>query len=281
MFKNRIQENYKRLTPGFRKLADYLLQNTFNASFLTADELARQANVAAATVAGFCQELGYTHYEDLAQEIKNHVHQQIVTTYHDIQSLEKAEFLNRVQNNLIRQLQEFQATQTTALARVCEILEGAPHIWAAGDYSSYDIAAIFVRGLQAFEKPATSFHTTATEIAIHLAQMQAGEVLFVVASKYHDVVDASYTIKLAREKGLRTICMAEPSAAAVTREAEMALTIPAPDLITPVGLGTPLAIISIILETLVAQDKNLIVKRLTDMLTLFGQLREMRRQNPR
>ncbi|MBN2005571.1 MAG: MurR/RpiR family transcriptional regulator [Anaerolineae bacterium] len=280
MFKERIQENYKQLTPGFRKLADHILENAFNVAFLTSEELARTVNVEHATVAGFCRELGYTGYEDLVQEIKSQIHQQIVTTYHDIRTLEKTEFLTRVQNTFIQNLQKFHAIQTATLVRVCEALDEAPYIWATGDYSSYDIAAIFVRGLQAFERPATVFHATASEAAIHFSRMQAGEALFTVASKHHDVVDAGYTIKLAREKGLRTICLVVASAETIAREAEMVLTIPTPDVTTPVNLGMPLAIISTILEALVAQDKNTVVNRFGDMFTYFGQLREMRAQKP-
>ena len=36
MFKERIREYYDALTPGFRKLADFLMQNTLDAAFLTA-----------------------------------------------------------------------------------------------------------------------------------------------------------------------------------------------------------------------------------------------------
>jgi len=40
VFKERIREYYDDLTPGFRKLADFLVLNTMDAAFLTASELA-------------------------------------------------------------------------------------------------------------------------------------------------------------------------------------------------------------------------------------------------
>ncbi len=279
MFKELIQENYERLTPGFRKLANYIFHHTFNVAFLTSEELARQAAVAPTTITGFCRELGYASYEDLSQEIKNYIHQKITTSYRDIQSQEKNEFIGHVQENLIQRLEHVHATQTDSLVRACTILEKAPYIWAAGDFSSYDIATIFVRGLQAFEKPATVFHVTATEIATSLAQMQAGEVLFVVASNHHDTGDALTVIRLAREKGLQTICLAVASAERAANEADVTIFFPSPDIKTPVNLGTPLAIVSIILESLVAQDTDLIVGKFTEMFTLAGKLREMRHED--
>jgi DNA-binding MurR/RpiR family transcriptional regulator len=58
MFQDRIRENYDGLTPGFRRLADFLMTNTLDAAFLTATELSRRVGVDPATVVRFAQEFG-------------------------------------------------------------------------------------------------------------------------------------------------------------------------------------------------------------------------------
>ncbi len=42
MFKERIRENYDGLTPGFRKLADFIMDSTLDVAFLTATELSKR-----------------------------------------------------------------------------------------------------------------------------------------------------------------------------------------------------------------------------------------------
>ena len=73
MFKERIRKYYDALTPGFRKLADFIMQNTLDAAFLTASELARRVDVDPATVVRFSQEIGYSGYRELSREIKRYV----------------------------------------------------------------------------------------------------------------------------------------------------------------------------------------------------------------
>ncbi len=83
MFKERIREYYDALTPGFRKLADFIMQNTLDAAFLTASELARRVNVDPATVVRFSQEIGYSGYRELSREIKRYVRDQVTATYRE------------------------------------------------------------------------------------------------------------------------------------------------------------------------------------------------------
>ena len=42
MFRERIEEHYGNLTPGFRRLADFILNQTLDVAFLTATELSPQ-----------------------------------------------------------------------------------------------------------------------------------------------------------------------------------------------------------------------------------------------
>ena len=73
MFQDRIRANYDGLTPGFRKLADFIMNSTLDVAFLTATELSRRVGVDPATVVRFAQELGYSGFRELSIEIKRYV----------------------------------------------------------------------------------------------------------------------------------------------------------------------------------------------------------------
>ena len=81
MFRDKIQENYEELSPRFRSLADFILENTLDVGFLTATELARRVGVDPATVVRFSQELGYSGYRELSREIKRYINQQLAQRY--------------------------------------------------------------------------------------------------------------------------------------------------------------------------------------------------------
>ena len=71
------EEQIRRERPGmsksFAKLADFLLDNYVEASFMTASELAQVLNLDAATVVRFSQQLGYGGYPRLQKEIRQKV----------------------------------------------------------------------------------------------------------------------------------------------------------------------------------------------------------------
>jgi len=81
MFREKIQQNYDDLTPSFRKLADFMLQNQLDAAFMTATELANRLGVDAATVVRFAQELGYTGFRELSKEIQEVVRSELKASY--------------------------------------------------------------------------------------------------------------------------------------------------------------------------------------------------------
>jgi len=61
------------MSKSFAKLADFLLDNYVEASFMTASELAQVLNLDAATVVRFSQQLGYGGYPRLQKEIRQKV----------------------------------------------------------------------------------------------------------------------------------------------------------------------------------------------------------------
>ena len=70
MFRDRIQAKYNELTPSFRKLADFILQEPLDAAFMTATEMAQRMDVDAATVVRFAQTLGYSGFRQLIKEVQ-------------------------------------------------------------------------------------------------------------------------------------------------------------------------------------------------------------------
>jgi len=141
VFKERIREYYDDLTPGFRKLADFLVLNTMDAAFLTASELARQVGVDPATVVRFSQEIGYSGYRELSREIKRYVRDQVTATYREAKEAKTEEdVLNVILDNTEQQLQHFRATEIPSLAKVIEVLKQASRIWITGEFTSFDLA---------------------------------------------------------------------------------------------------------------------------------------------
>jgi DNA-binding MurR/RpiR family transcriptional regulator len=69
-YEERIRKERPYMSKSFAKLADFLLDQYVEASFMTASELAHALNLDAATVVRFSQHLGYGGYPKLQREIR-------------------------------------------------------------------------------------------------------------------------------------------------------------------------------------------------------------------
>ncbi len=278
MFQTRIREMYDKLTPGYRRLADYLINHTIEAAFLTAVELARRANVDQATVVRFAQDIGYPGYRDLSREIKRYVQDQLTHTYrHGEGNLSEEELIRTLYQNMDQQLQHYFTTETPQLAQAVSILNQASRVWLTGESISYNLAEVLARELRYLGIQATTFEPTLTESALFLENMQADEVLFAFAIA--DVSpDTGHVIKLARQKGLKTICLTSYGTTLPAREAEIALVTP---IRTPAGLvsfAIPLTLIGLIWETPCGLRPEQAMKVAVETFENLGVLRALREE---
>ncbi len=78
-YEERIRESRPSLSPSLRRLADFLLDSSIQAAFLTATELAHTLDIDPATVVRFAQKLDYPGYPQLQREIRDKVRRELIS----------------------------------------------------------------------------------------------------------------------------------------------------------------------------------------------------------
>ncbi|MEA3308567.1 MAG: MurR/RpiR family transcriptional regulator [Chloroflexota bacterium] len=251
MFQERIREHYAELTPGFRKLADFITVHTLDMAFLTTTGLARRVGVDQATVVRFSQTIGYSGYRELSRELHNHVLALLTTSYQQAsESQTAAEMAGALAQNTIQHIQQGIASEAAKLGQAAEILNTANHIWLVGEGISYPLAGYLRAALHTAKMPATLFQPSLGESADVLAQMEPGDALVTISIR-NPSIDSGYVVRLAREKGVKTITFTDFGVGLPDREAE--LTISA-DTTSPIGIpsvGSLFTLLSIMLELLI------------------------------
>ncbi len=280
MFQTQIREAYDSLTPGFRRLADFIVNSTVEAAFLTAVELARRVDVDQATVVRFAQEIGYPGYRELSREIKQYVQDQITITYRRSEENHREEGIIRtLYQSLNQNLQHYFATDTPLVAQAIRTLHQAPHVWVVGEAISHNLAQIFAEELNYIGIPATAFKPTLTEAAAMLEQMQSNDVLFAFAVVGVGL-DTGYVVKLARQRGLTTICLTSYGTMLPAREAEIALV---PSTKTPLGVPSfaiPMLLTSFIWEALSTLRPEQSAQTVIQAFDNISALRTLRAETP-
>ena len=81
MYREKIREYYDHLSRSYRKVADYIMSNYYEVSFMTAAQLAFAVGVDTTTVVRFSQRLGYNGYPELLNDIRDQVKAEIYAAY--------------------------------------------------------------------------------------------------------------------------------------------------------------------------------------------------------
>lgn len=228
MFRERIQEKYDELTPSFRKLADFMLQNQLDAAFMTATELADRLGVDAATVVRFAQELGYTGFRELSKEIQQVVRAELKASYTaDLDAEEDLQLFRSLLRNEGHNLELAQDRLSDQINGLLPTLLDADCIWVVGQGLSLYLAGLCASALREIGLPAVRIAADPLEAATNLKEIGRGDLLLAFSLSGLDLNTAN-VIRFGRERGARTFVFAASCVAAAALEAETSIVCPGP-----------------------------------------------------
>src|SRR5512136_743984 len=84
VYQERIREIYVHLSPGYRRIADFLLNRYQDAAFMTAAQVGKAADVDTTLVVRFAQRLGYPGFPELIDDIQADVKRDLRAVYQSI-----------------------------------------------------------------------------------------------------------------------------------------------------------------------------------------------------
>ncbi len=146
MYTERIRAVYGELSPGYRRIADYLLNHYRDAAFMTAAEVGKTSFVDTTLVVRFAQRLGYPGYPELIADVQERVKQDLRTVYMPPDEDQSPatmvlRTLTEDRNNLEHMRLHFDAQ---AIEGVVHLLRTARRIHVTGEGNSWYIAEAFV-----------------------------------------------------------------------------------------------------------------------------------------
>lgn len=226
MFRDRIKAKYNELSPSFRKLADFVLQQQLDAALMTATELAERMGVDAATVVRFAQTLGYSGFRELSKEIQRVVKTEAMASYtvspdtSDDRGLFRS-LLENERNNLAMA----QTQLTEQINAVLPSLLGARRIWVVGQGICAHLAALCASALRGIDLPAVFSAPNPLESAESLKGISGGDLVlgFSLTGMDLSVADA---IAFARQHGANTVVFTASPVSAAALAAETTVTCP-------------------------------------------------------
>jgi DNA-binding MurR/RpiR family transcriptional regulator len=218
MYKERIRDIYEHLSPGYRRIADFLLKQYQDAAFMTAAEVARASDVDTTLVVRFAQRLGYPGFPEMIADVQDDVKRDLKAVYERIEDDNTAvgvlrRNLTQDRNNIEYMLLHMNAE---IVQKAVDLLYKANRIFVIGEGNTSFIGEAFATRLTVLGHNA---HIVPSE--------PAGQASVVTTLGPNDVVMAFGTslmtptvasmLKISRAAGAKTIgivgSMTNPAAA--------------------------------------------------------------------
>jgi DNA-binding MurR/RpiR family transcriptional regulator len=246
MFRDRIRKKYDGLTPSFRKLADFMLQDQLDAAFMTATELASRLGVDAATVVRFAQELGYTGFRELSKEIQEVVRSELKASYTaDVDVPDDQGLFRGLLGNERHNLELAQDRLTEQVNSLIPSLLDADRIWVVGQGHCSHLAGLCAAALREVGLPAVATAPDPLEAAANLKEI--GETELVVGFSLTGMdLETANVIRYARDRGAATFVFSASPVAAAALEAETPIICPGPtqtDITSFTGLAAMIVVV--------------------------------------
>jgi DNA-binding MurR/RpiR family transcriptional regulator len=227
VYRDRIRTIYEHLSPGYRRIADFILTRYQDAAFMTAAEVARSATVDTALVVRFAQRLGYVGYPELIGDIQEDVKRDLRSVY-DVPAGD-----NSPGQVLRRSLMQDRNTleymylhlDLDAVEVVVETMLGASRLFVIGEGNASHLAEGFVMQLLILGLSAHALSAELAGCAAQMASIHPGDV-FLGLGLTAMTPGVTAVLQSARNVGAKTIGITGSPALPLAAVAEHVLVAP-------------------------------------------------------
>lgn len=269
MYREKIRDYYDHLSRSYRKVADFVLSNYYEVSFMTAAQLAYAVGVDTTTVVRFSQRLGYNGYPELLHDIRDQVKSEIYAVYVP-PALDAADpagvFKNRAeqeQNNLSQMLIH---NPPDHMERVARLLAGAREILLIGEGYAVPVADLAAQQLRHRGFAAQAAANDPARLAGSLAVLTSDTLVIGVSATPYGR-DVARAMHFARARGCATLGVVGSLSSPVNRMSDLVVYAPT-DTAGPLPSVVALAAALAGLVMLASQDSPESSDRHTEDFTL-------------
>ncbi|MGC9396908.1 MAG: MurR/RpiR family transcriptional regulator [Anaerolineae bacterium] len=281
MFRDKIQNSYEELSPRFRILADFILENTLDVGFLTATELARRVGVDPATVVRFSQELGYSGYRELSREIKRYINQQLALRYK--KGAAEAEGLTEYVTILIDELSDRtldMKADAKYIAEAAQTIHTADRVFVTSATEGYGVALLWSTYLSLLGIETYPIRADYAQAAILLQTLEPEDLLIAISLGLGPGTEIGHLLSAAKEHGAHTMSITTSPTLLPARQADINLVAPSK---TPAGypsFDTLMAVLSLLWQALINEGAEKSHNNIAAAMQALNDLVEQRDKVP-
>lgn len=228
MYREKIREYYDHLSRSYRKVAEFIMSNYYEVSFMTAAQLAYAVGVDTTTVVRFSQRLGYNGYPELLNDIREQVKSEIYAAYEpkELAPTDPAGvFKDRAEQEQHNLRQMLTHNPPDHVRRVANMFTTATHILLVGEGYADTVAAMTAQQLRHRGIAAEAIAFDPVRMAGTLMSLNPGTlVIGISATEYGENV--AKALAYARSRGCPTLGVVGSLASPVNRMSDQVMYAP-------------------------------------------------------
>lgn len=243
----KLTENFEKLTPKQKRLAQFLLDNLYVVAFESANELAERVDASPATVVRFSQTLGYAGYPELQAAVRAELPKTLTAAERGERDLvagssDTDTLVSRVFEADISALTRAQSSiDPTDLETISLALVHAERILILGTGVCSGVAAHLDHGLRLIGLPSALMAAGGVPLAVGLAPLNENSVVigFGVWRYVKSIVNAMY---YARQAGARCFAITDSPVSPLAIQAEITVAVPTDGAVHTLSMAGMMAI---------------------------------------
>ena len=246
-----IESNMSTFSKGQKRIANYILQNSDKAAFMTASKLGKLSGVSESTVVRFASELGYDGYPSMQRALQEMIRSRLTSTQR-IQAagdlLSGQDLLSAVvQSDMDKLRMMVGEADRKEFDRVVDKIMEARHIYILGVRSSSYVAGYlnFYMHLL-FENVTLVQSNAAGEIFEQLLRVGPGDVMIAISFPRYSNVTMN-TVKFAQDRGATIVAITDNMLSPVYQLSDAALLAPCEMISFVDSMVAPLSLVNALL----------------------------------
>jgi DNA-binding MurR/RpiR family transcriptional regulator len=223
-YRERIRNNYERLSKSQKRIADFLMTSHREAAFMTASRLAAVLDVDVATITRFAQRLDYPGYPEMLEEVRMSVQEEMSAGYHPVEgaSVASRSFVHALsveRDNLERTLASI---SMEAVEKAVDAMSRARQIYIVGQHTAVLSAKRLAIVLQMLDLKPVVVEGDGVTMALGTRSLSSEDVIVGIAYSAY-ATDVVAVLRLARQRGATIISISGSEVSPVTRIADIKL----------------------------------------------------------
>ena len=246
-----IRDEMSTFSKGQKRIANYILQNSDKAAFMTASKLGKLSGVSESTVVRFASELGYDGYPSMQRALQEMIRSRLTSTQRiqaaDDQFGGQDVLTAVIQSDMDKLRMVSDEADRTEFSKAVDLILGARHIYILGTRSSYFVAGYLNFYLHLLTGNVTLVQSNAAgEIFEQLLRIGPGDVMIAISFPRYSKVTMN-TVKFAQDRGATIVAVTDNELSPVYQMADAALLAPSEMISFVDSMVAPLSLINALL----------------------------------